>query len=396
MALGCGQQEAVLYLTDQREAIDGRPVVGVLLLRHGLGLQPGRTLAVFERASDQAVDGRIVPEADLGLGRVDVDVELRGVQFEKQQDQAAGLAPGVSDGPVQRRVANRAAVDEQIVAPPPARLAGQHGSPHPAAQARVFHLFQTRGRLAAKAGRQPLLERAGLEAVDLASVKRQGQAGVGKGQRKAGKGAQDMAVLGAQAAHEAAAGRGVVEHVPDLDTGADRRSGLALGGQSAGLKAVFGAELVRSLAGQQSQAGDRGDAWQGFAPKAEGLNPGDIGGAGNLAGGKTLTRQADIFGGHARTVIGDLDQPPTALLDLDSNRVGAGIQGVFNEFLDHAGRSLNDLAGGNLLLNVWGQNADFHVCPRQPSRSRLPCLWRFTPLAKKPLSKGVECARTYS
>jgi hypothetical protein len=44
--------------------------------------------------------------------------------------------------------------------------------------------------------------------------------------------------------------------------------------------------------------------------------------------------------------------------DLDAR--GAGIDGVFDQFLGSAGRSFDDLAGGDLVDQRFGQQLDLH------------------------------------
>jgi hypothetical protein len=49
---------------------------------------------------------------------------------------------------------------------------------------------------------------------------------------------------------------------------------------------------------------------------------------------------------------------PPARLDLDADAAGAGVQGVLQQFLDHRGRPVHHLAGGDLVGNLVGKYAD--------------------------------------
>ena len=49
-----------------------------------------------------------------------------------------------------------------------------------------------------------------------------------------------------------------------------------------------------------------------------------------------------------------------AFFQIDVDAFGAGIQRVFDQFLDHRGRPLDDLAGGNLVDQGIGELADAH------------------------------------
>jgi hypothetical protein len=50
--------------------------------------------------------------------------------------------------------------------------------------------------------------------------------------------------------------------------------------------------------------------------------------------------------------------PPPARLDLDPDTLGARVQGVFQQFLHHGSRPVNHFAGGDLVGDLVGKNAD--------------------------------------
>ena len=68
--------------------------------------------------------------------------------------------------------------------------------------------------------------------------------------------------------------------------------------------------------------------------------------------------QQGIVAVHALAVVGDADEAAAAGLDFDANAVGAGVQGILQQFLDHGGRAIDNLAGGDLVGNLVGENAD--------------------------------------
>ena len=70
---------------------------------------------------------------------------------------------------------------------------------------------------------------------------------------------------------------------------------------------------------------------------------------GQLAGGVAGEGQRQVVGDDAAAVIDDADQLGAALLDLDVDAAAAGIDGVFEQFLDDAGRPFDDFAGGDLV-----------------------------------------------
>ena len=67
------------------------------------------------------------------------------------------------------------------------------------------------------------------------------------------------------------------------------------------------------------------------------------------------------FGGvHAEAVVGDRDQRPAAVAQHDLDVARAGVDRVFDQFLDGGGRALDDLAGGDAVDHDRRQKADFH------------------------------------
>ena len=61
---------------------------------------------------------------------------------------------------------------------------------------------------------------------------------------------------------------------------------------------------------------------------------------------------------HAVAVVGDADELAAAGFDFDADARGAGVERVFEEFFDHGGRAVDDLAGGDLVGDLVGENAD--------------------------------------
>ncbi len=88
----------------------------------------------------------------------------------------------------------------------------------------------------------------------------------------------------------------------------------------------------------------------------------EVVGGGDLARGMTRQRQRQILPGDTGTVIPHTDQFCAALLDVDFNARGAGIQRVFQQLLDHRGRPLNDFSGGNLVGEQRGKTLNATLC----------------------------------
>jgi hypothetical protein len=110
--------------------------------------------------------------------------------------------------------------------------------------------------------------------------------------------------------------------------------------------------------GAKAQLRDRGDGREGLAAKAKAVDLVEIVEAAELAGGMALKGQPRVLRRHSRAVIGDDDQGGTATLDLDPHPPGPRIDRVLDELLDHRGRPLHDLAGGDLIHQRVGEPPD--------------------------------------
>src|SRR5262249_38955899 len=94
--------------------------------------------------------------------------------------------------------------------------------------------------------------------------------------------------------------------------------------------------------------GDAADRGQRFAAKTKRADAEQIIGAGELAGRVAGKGEGQIFRKDAAAVVDDTNQLRAPLFDVDVNAAAAGIDRVFQEFLDDAGGPLDDLSGGNL------------------------------------------------
>ncbi len=110
--------------------------------------------------------------------------------------------------------------------------------------------------------------------------------------------------------------------------------------------------------GLQAQAADGGDRRQRLAAKAEGRDGQQVVGIADLRGGVALEGQHGVVAHHAATVIGDLDELLAAGFDVHTDAPRARIQRVLQQLLDHRGRALHHLAGGDLVGYIFGENVD--------------------------------------
>ena len=76
-----------------------------------------------------------------------------------------------------------------------------------------------------------------------------------------------------------------------------------------------------------------------------------------------LKREQRVVAGHAPAIVGDADQASAAGLNLDADAGGAGIERVLQQLLDDGGGAVDDLAGGDLVGDLVGENVNAAHCP---------------------------------
>ena len=79
---------------------------------------------------------------------------------------------------------------------------------------------------------------------------------------------------------------------------------------------------------------------------------------GDLAGGVARERERQLLARDAAAVVGDLDELRAAARELDGDLARAGVEAVFEQFLEGGGGALDDFAGGDLADQQFGQDAD--------------------------------------
>ena len=228
-------------------------------------------------------------------------------------------------------------------------------------------LEEGRAAHGADAARAGGLVRGLVQAEDGLAVVAQVEGHVEAGQGQALDDFLQVVELGLLGAQELAPRRGVEEQVADLDAGAHRvRRRLhprlhvaALGLHLPGLLGVGGARGH----GQPRHRADRG---QGLAAEAQAHHRLEVFQLADLAGGVARQGQRKVVGGDAAAVVAHPQQLDAALLHLDVDAPGAGVQAVLQQFLDHRGRALDHLAGGDLVGQPRAEQLDaacfVHCC----------------------------------
>src|ERR1700681_3663594 len=78
-------------------------------------------------------------------------------------------------------------------------------------------------------------------------------------------------------------------------------------------------------------------------------------------------REDRVLAAHPATVVADCDESRAAALNLDTDRLGAGVERILDQLFQRRGRPLHDLARRNLAGDLFGENMNHplrHPKPR--------------------------------
>ena len=71
-----------------------------------------------------------------------------------------------------------------------------------------------------------------------------------------------------------------------------------------------------------------------------------------------LKGQQGVVAVHALAIVGDADHAPSAALDFDADAHGPSVKSVLQQLLHHRSGPVHHLAGGDLVGNLIGKDAD--------------------------------------
>ena len=168
----------------------------------------------------------------------------------------------------------------------------------------------------------------------------------------------DVRQLGGFGFEEFSSRGDVEEQIAHGDGGSQRESGffdgqdLAAGDFDDHAGGIFGG------VGFQAQPTDGGDGGQRLAAKAQGRDAEQVVGVADFRSGVALEGEHGVVVQHAAAVVDDLDELLAARLDVDADAMGAGIERVLQQLLHHRCRALHDLAGSDLVGDIFGENVD--------------------------------------
>ena len=116
---------------------------------------------------------------------------------------------------------------------------------------------------------------------------------------------------------------------------------------------------LAGMARGDAELGHRADRGQRLAAETERADAQQILVV-ELGGGVSLHRQGKVRVGHAAAVVGDADASPSAAVSENVDAAGAGIDSVLHQFLHHTRGTLDHLAGGDAIDDLFGELADGH------------------------------------
>ena len=302
-----------------------------------------------------------VTEAHLVFGRVHVDVDHRRVNLKEQhkgrvspveQHIAISLAHRVGH----QLVAYRPAVHKEILQV--GLAAGERRQPDPAPQPQAIALDLNRQRLfqepAATHRCHPPSTRGVVvgfvQAEDGLAIVAQVKGHIETRQGQAFDDFLQVIEFGFLGLEELAPRRGIEEQVAHFHRGAHRmrrrldprRHVAAFGFHLPGLLGATGA-------GGQGQAGHGADGGQGLTTKAQAHDPLQVFQVADLAGGVTGQGQGQVIRRDATAIVTYPQQLDAALLHIDINAFGTGVDAVFQQLLDYRRRAFNHLTRGDLV-----------------------------------------------
>jgi hypothetical protein len=343
-----------------------------------------RAERVGQRAPDDLVHERLIAEAYLRFRRVHVDVERvrRHVQ-EQVHFRAAFLdrsdAVGGDDRMRDRPILDDPAVDEEVLRPACRTLLGErcHISVQHDPAGLLVHLQQVIPIAVQLI--EPVPQHGHRRTLDDAPpAARQGESDVRVGQGELRRHPRDLRRLGGVGFQELPPRRQVVEEVVDLDYGSFGRGNFGGRGDEPAVDMDLGSGVPASRAAAQHEMRHGGNRGQRFATKPERQNRRQVFRAPDLARRVPLDCERGVVRLHSLAVVLYANALLSTELDVNHDPVRAGVDRVFNQLLDDRRRTLDDLAGGNLVGEVRGEAGDSaHVrssggrgtrpaCPRSP------------------------------
>jgi hypothetical protein len=298
-------------------------------------------------------------KANFGLGRMDVDVDELDGNVDDDPGGACELSGGRPERPVdgggEHAVADRPTVDDEK------GLSGRSALEKVSGNADLLGGMSDRGRprgaLCAEDIGKTMREVAGRRKSEEASrslVEEKGNVRARDGEPS--EGCHDVAELGIRGAEELPPRGQAEEEVVRVDASTARPGTWSRSDELAegDLDAVAAAGRRGAL---DDEAGCCRDGRQGLAAKAERRDRREVADVRQLRRGVALEGEVEIVMVHPLAVVFDRQEIATAREEGDGDPPGIRIEGVLDELLDGGCRSLDDLAGSDLVDDAIGEEA---------------------------------------
>ena len=322
----------------------------------------------LDRIQNQIVDEPLLSEADLGLGRMRVDIHLvKGQLHEEKHDRIRrgrnAIPVGLAHGACDQLVPHHAAIYVEEL-----RVRIRFLLMRPRAEAIDLNISRAAGDLheilqetLAKELVNPVLQRGHRDHIEQrapVALKREAHLGVGQGIVGYEPGnVSKLRIVGAQ---KLPARRHVEKEVPDRDfSPLLPRDGLNRS-QRAPLNFDFRSRRRRigRMAGPENQSGYGSHGRQCLAAEPERCDGIEVFRGLQFAGGVMLEGEDGIVLGHPFAVISHLDQALASGLHCRGDRAGAGIDGILEQLLYHGSRPFHDFPCRDLIGKGLGQDLD--------------------------------------
>jgi hypothetical protein len=112
------------------------------------------------------------------------------------------------------------------------------------------------------------------------------------------------------------------------------------------------------LPGGQTETRDAGDTWQCFSTESESVDGSEIFARADFAGGMPFEAEQGIVTVHSTAIVDHANGGDAPAANEHFDLVRPGVDGILDQFLDHTGRALNDLASGDLAGDLFGKEGN--------------------------------------
>ena len=147
--------------------------------------------------------------------------------------------------------------------------------------------------------------------------------------------------------HEFHPCRGVVEQIPDDDGSAFRTAHFGFIQNLPCLQMQTDTADGAGGLGHQINPADRGNGGQSFPTESHSTDGGQILRRAKFGGGMAEKRRPGVLRSHAAAVVCHPEEGHASVPDFDGDFGGSGVHGIFQQFLDHTGRTLHHFSRGD-------------------------------------------------